>query len=29
MRIWNRVLEGNDMACKPITEAAAALPQRA
>ncbi len=29
VRVWNRVLQGNDMACKPITEAAAALPQRA
>ena len=29
VRIWNRVLEGNDMACGPVSEAAAALPQRA
>ena len=29
VRIWNRVLEGNGMACKPITAAAAALPERA
>jgi len=25
VRIWNRVLEGNDMACGPVSEAAAAL----
>jgi DNA-binding MarR family transcriptional regulator len=29
VRVWNRVLEGNDMACAPISAAAAALPQRA
>jgi DNA-binding MarR family transcriptional regulator len=29
VRIWNRVLEGNEAACKPITAAAAALPERA
>jgi DNA-binding MarR family transcriptional regulator len=29
VRIWNRVLEGNDMACGPVSEAAAALPERA
>lgn len=29
VRIWNRVLEGNDMTCAPVSEAAAALPQRA
>ena len=28
VRIWNRVLEGNDAACKPISAAAAALPER-
>jgi DNA-binding MarR family transcriptional regulator len=26
VRIWNRVLEGNDMVCKPVAKAAAALP---
>src|SRR5215208_3327507 len=25
VRVWNRVLEGNDMACGPVSEAAAAL----
>ena len=29
VRVWNRVLEGNDMACAPIAAAAAALPERA
>jgi hypothetical protein len=29
VRVWNRVLEGNGMACKPISVAAAALPERA
>jgi DNA-binding MarR family transcriptional regulator len=29
VRVWHRVLEGNGMACKPITAAAAALPERA
>ena len=29
VRIWNRVLEGNGLACKPIAAAAAALPERA
>jgi DNA-binding MarR family transcriptional regulator len=29
VRVWNRVLEGNAMACVPIAEAAAALPERA
>src|SRR5215212_3685985 len=29
VRVWNRVLEGNGMACAPITSAAAALPERA
>lgn len=29
VRIWNRVLEGNGMPCKPISAAAAALPERA
>ena len=29
VRVWNRVLEGNDLACGPVSEAAAALPQRA
>ena len=27
VRVWNRVLEGNGMACAPISAAAAALPQ--
>ena len=26
VRVWNRVLEGNGMACAPIAEAAATLP---
>ena len=26
VRVWNRVLEGNGMACAPIAAAAAALP---
>jgi DNA-binding MarR family transcriptional regulator len=29
VRVWNRVLEGNDMACAPIAAAAAALPDPA
>ena len=29
VRVWNRVLEGNDMACGPVSEAAAALPDPA
>jgi DNA-binding MarR family transcriptional regulator len=29
VRVWNRVLEGNDMACMPISEAAAGLEARA
>ena len=29
VRVWNRVLTGNGMACAPITAAAAALPERA
>jgi DNA-binding MarR family transcriptional regulator len=29
VRVWNRVLEGNDMACAPIAAAAVALPERA
>jgi DNA-binding MarR family transcriptional regulator len=29
VRVWNRVLEGNDMACAPVSEAAAALPDPA
>jgi DNA-binding MarR family transcriptional regulator len=29
VRVWNRVLEGNGMACAPISAAAAALPERA
>ena len=29
VRVWNRVLEGNGLACAPITEAAAALDARA
>jgi DNA-binding MarR family transcriptional regulator len=29
VRVWARVLDGNDMSCPPITAAAAALPQRA
>src|SRR5215213_11360446 len=29
VRVWNRVLQGNEMACAPITEAAAALPEHA
>jgi DNA-binding MarR family transcriptional regulator len=29
VRIWSRVLDGNGMECKPITAAAAALPERA
>lgn len=29
VRVWNRVLEGNGMACKPISVAAATLPERA
>jgi DNA-binding MarR family transcriptional regulator len=29
VRVGNRVLEGNDIACAPISSAAAALPQRA
>ena len=29
VRVWNRVLDGNGMACAPIAEAAAALPERA
>jgi DNA-binding MarR family transcriptional regulator len=28
VRVWNRVLEGNGIACAPISAAAAALPQR-
>jgi DNA-binding MarR family transcriptional regulator len=28
VRVWNRVLEGNGMACAPISAAAAALPVR-
>jgi hypothetical protein len=29
VRIWHRVLEGNNASCKPITAAAEALPERA
>jgi hypothetical protein len=29
VRVWNRVLEGNGMACAPISAAAAALPEPA
>jgi DNA-binding MarR family transcriptional regulator len=29
VRVWNRVLEGNDMSCAPISTAAAALPEPA
>jgi DNA-binding MarR family transcriptional regulator len=29
VRVWNRVLQGNDMECAPITAAAAALPEPA
>jgi len=29
VRVWNRVLEGNGMACAPIAAAAEALPERA
>ena len=29
VRVWNRVLTGNGMACKPITAAAEQLPERA
>ena len=28
VRVWNRVLEGNGIACAPISAAAAAIPQR-
>jgi len=29
VRVWNRVLEGNGLACAPIAKAAAALPENA